>query len=602
MKIRKISTGLCFLIFFLAVNPNVSAQKVKYKDLILLLSAKQYDKAEPFLKRYLKENDDNPNAFLYMGIVLQDKLSRIDPLLHTETLVGTIDSSVFFFDKAYKTITEKELRKNDEYYEAYMRRDLRTGKFVIKLSDVQLDIENRMNSLKTRKDKVTQLKTYFLESSQAYHRTNQLYKTLHSKYGAEREFFLRSDDEMLAALKRISVNFDSAITAFEKYKSISKELGKTGYNHVIDLQEIKDLKRDGSTPQDFMKDDLKLWDYKKWSTQATQIIEREIMPLRDNLLAFDIALNKLSEKLKTDSTSVKPDLAALASKLPENQLKKYDPSPMPFEVFAMKMAELEYHSDLIANKPLRDSLNVRLRLASIKSEIADLKKLDSVTASLMKRDFSQEEKDYHHFISKAYGTTSVLQSLINSTNEYAKKERLKKETAWERISQSLKWLVAGTDSIPLYSESNRELKYKPLIIEDERFTAGLFYQDTTAVGYFYDITPARIPKIKTTYKVDQMSFKKKSLSLFKGLATSDAVGNSFIVLLYSSEKANDRFPATLAKIYRTEGLAWSVDVSFELLPAEIKLNNENGEISVRMSGSDGASKIVNFDKSGAVLK
>lgn len=599
---RKIGSGLCFLIFFLAVIIHANAQKVKYKDLILLLSAKQYDKAEPFLKRYLKENDDNPNAFLYMGIVFQDKLSKIDPLLHTETLEGTIDSSLLYFDKSYKTITEKELRKNDEYYEAYMRRDLRTGKFVIKLSDVQLDIENRMNSLKTRKEKVRLLKTYFVESSQAYGRTNQLYKTLHSKYGAEREFFLRSDDEMLAVLKRISVNFDSAITAFEKYKSLSKELGKTGYNHVVDLQEIKDLKRDGSTTQDFMMEDLKLWDYKKWSAQATQVIEKEIAPLRDNLIEFDIALNKLAERLRTDSSSVKPGLAALASKLPEAQLKKYDPSPMPFDVFAMKMAELEYHSDLVSNKPLRDSLNVRLRLVGIKSEIADLKKLDSVSASLMKRDFSQEEKDYHHFISKAFGTTSVLQSLISSTNEYAKKERIKKETEWERISQSLKWLVAGTDSIPLYSETNRELKYKPLIIEEDRFTAGLFYKDTTAIGYFYDITPSRIPKIKTNFKVDQASFKKKNLSLFKGLATSDAGGNSFIVLIYSSEKANDRFPATLAKVYRTEGLAWSVDVSFELLPAEIKLSNENGEISVRTSAADGASKIVSFDKNGAVLK
>jgi hypothetical protein len=537
-----------------------------------------------------------------MGIVFQDKLAKIDPLTHTESLVATMDSAVLFLDKSYKTINDRELRKNDEYYEAYMRRDLRTGKFVIKLSDVQLDIETRINSLKTRKEKVKLLKGYFVESTQAYTRTNGRYKTLHSKYGAEREFFLRSDDEMLVALKRIAVNFDSAITAFENYKSVSKELGKTGYNHVIDLQEIKDIKRDGSTLPDFMKDDLKLWDYKKWSAQATQIIEKEITPLRESLISFDIELNKLREKLKTDSVSVLRGLTALSAKIPEAQLKKYDPSPMPLAVFAMKMAELEYHSDVIANKPLRDSLNVRLRLSGIRSEIADLKKLDSVSADLMKRDYAQEEKDYHHFITKTFGTTAVLQSMISSTNEYAKKEKLKRETEWERISQSLKWLVVGTDSIPLYNESNRELKYKPLIVEDEKFTAGLFYQDTLATGYFYDITASRIPKIKSTFRVDQASFKKKNFSLFKALATSDAASNSFIVLLYSTDKVNDRFPATMAKIYRTEGLAWSVDIGFELLPSEVKLNNENGEINIRITGSDGASKIISFDKSGTALK
>src|SRR5262249_7392094 len=139
------------------------AQKVKYKDLIVLLTSKQYEKAEPFLKRYLKENDDNPNAYLFMGIIFQEKALREDPLLRTAFLCGTIDSALLNYDQAYKTITDKELRKNDEYYEPYMRRDLRTGKFVIKLSDVQLDIETRTRNLKERKEKVKLLKGHFDE-------------------------------------------------------------------------------------------------------------------------------------------------------------------------------------------------------------------------------------------------------------------------------------------------------------------------------------------------------------------------------------------------------------------------------------------------------
>ncbi len=256
-----------------------------------------------------------------MGIVFQEKASKMDPLLHTEILSANLDSSVMFYDKAYKGITEKELRKNDEYYEAYMRRDLRTGKFVIKLSDVQLDVENRIKSIKERKERVKQLKSYFEESSNQYVKANSIYKSLQATYGTEKEFFLRSDEEMSNKLKRLASVFDSATAAFDKYKVISKELGKTGYSQIIDLQEIKDLKRDGASLADFMKDDLKLWDYKRWAEQSVEIILKEINPIREHLVAYDIEVNKLRDKLKADSVSVKSDLTRLVDKLLSDQLK-----------------------------------------------------------------------------------------------------------------------------------------------------------------------------------------------------------------------------------------------------------------------------------------
>ena len=139
-------------------------QKVKYKDIFGLLNTKRYEEAEPFLKRYLKETNDNPNAFLYMGIIYQEKSAKDDVLKQTTRAIGNMDSAIFFYEKAYKSINEKELKRNDEFYQAYNRRDLRTGEFGVKLSDIQFDLEKKMEGLRERIDRVKMVKYYFVIS------------------------------------------------------------------------------------------------------------------------------------------------------------------------------------------------------------------------------------------------------------------------------------------------------------------------------------------------------------------------------------------------------------------------------------------------------
>ncbi|MBS1682957.1 MAG: hypothetical protein JST48_14690 [Bacteroidetes bacterium] len=579
------------------------AQKIKYKDLIILLSSKQYEKAEPFLKRYLKDNDDNPNAFLYMGITFQEKALKNDPLLQTGVLFTNIDSALIYYDKAYKTIDEREIRKNDEYYEAYSRRDLRTGKFVIKLSDVQLDIENRSNKLKERKDKVTQLKNYLLNASGAYTRSQKIFTDLQQKYSTENDFLLQSTEQTLSILKKINIVFDSCTEAFNAYKSISKELGKTGHDQRLQLREIKDMKKEGLSEPDFLNDDLKIWDFKSWASLAISRIETEINPLRDQLVKFDIEMNKLRAKLQKDSVSVKQDVLKLLHEDKLKDLKKYDPNPMPIELFAMKAAELEYRSDVLVNKKFKDSADVKLQLTMIQTEVADIKKLDSVSSNLLKRNFETEEKNYGLFISKAFGKVEVLKNTISATQDFAQRERKKKEERIILLSKSLNWIVLGTDSIPLLIESAGDLKFRPLFVEPEKFTFGINYKDSTStLGYFYSITPSRIPDIKVNYPVDHQKFLKQKFSSLKGIAASDVGSSTYITLIVSSEKVDEKFPASIAKIERATGLVWSVNIAFDLIPSELSINSDNGQVIVKTTAPDGASKIVTLDKKGKLIQ
>jgi len=591
------------LVLFLALGISIHSfsQKVKYKDLFGLLSARQYDQAEPFLKRYLKENDDNPNAYLYMGMIFQEKASKKDVLKQTDLLLQDTDSATYFYGLAMKGITEKELKRNDEYYQMYNRRDLRTGEFGVKMSDVQFDLEKKLLALKERRERVTKLNGSLTQSKSLYLKSVERFKVMVSRYPSEREFFLRSNEEQGKELYRIMDAFDSCITAFNNYKTVSQALGKTGYNQTTNLQEIRVYEKDGTTVPDFMADDLRLWDYKRWVESSTEAMSKEISPLRENMISYDVEINKLREKLKKDSVSIQAELIQLTSKLKFTELKKYDPQPMPLLVFGMKLAELEYGSQLIHNRSVKDSVDVRLKLSNAKKEMAALRKLDSLATLLTARNLDKEAEVYENYVTASYGTPAVLKSLISTTREFAERESLRKQKELLKRIEAFKWLVTGADSIPIVTPVVRETRFKPIVLVEENYTAGLSYVDSLATGYFYRITPSRLPDIKATFPVDKAGFKKRNLPVIKGLSATDGKGLIYFVCFYSESKIKEKFPVTIAKVAKT-GLVWSMTYQMDLLPSELIYNTDAGDLSVKVATGTGEIKLLTIDKAGKLLK
>ena len=590
-------TKLIFLLF-LFVFSAAHGQKVKYKDIFGLLSTKQYESAEPFLKSYLKETTDNPNAFLYMGIIYQEKSAKDDVLKHTKRTIGEMDSAIIYYDKAYKSITEKEIKRNSEYYQAYNRRDLRTGEFGVRLTDIQFDLEKRMEGLRERIDRIKMVKFYFVLADSMYKKSNAQYMSMHAAYPGEREFYLRADENLIKSLTVLSTRFDSCLKAFDNYKSSTSTIGKTGYNQTLALSEIVDYQNDGLSPADFYQDNLKIWDYKKFSDKARQAMEKEILPMREHLVTYDIEINKLREKLTNDSISVKSDLHTLIDKLIMEQLKKYDKEPLPMEIFTLKIADLEYRSTLIENNGKHDSTNVHAGLKMLNRELTYLNKLDSMASKLLAEDLDTRALDYDYFVKNTYSTVAVLKSYIKGLKDFAEREKKTKDAELAKRTETLRWLLNGSDSIPLFVEHSRS-KFKPLAVIDEKYTTGLTYADSlNPTGYFYTINPSRIPDVKVLFPVEKPSFKEARLVSSKALTFSDAAGQIYFVLVYTDKSKEDKYAATLAKIYRSDGLAWAVNYELAFIPREISFKADSGELTIVGDGNQQNT----MDKNGKVVK
>jgi hypothetical protein len=585
------------LLFCFLLSP-AYGQKIKYKEIWGLLSTKQYESAEPFLKRYLKDNTDNPNAYLYMGIIFQEKSAKDDVLKQTTRMVANMDSAIFFYDKAYKAITEKNVKHNDEYYAMYNRRDLRTGEFGVKLSDIQFDLEKKMEGLRERIDRVKMVKYYFSLADTLYKRTNELYKSIQVQYPGVNELYLRSTENTLTSLTGLSLRYDSMMKAFDNYKASSSNLGKTGYNQTLNSNDIENFKRDGLSPANFYENDVMIWNYKKFAESSKEIIAKEIIPMREHLVTYDIEINKLREKVSRDSLSVNSDLTKLIDKLLTQQLEKFDKTPLPISIFNLKIADLQYRSTALENKVFKDSTNVNLKLNLANKESHYLNRLDSIAGKLQGTDIDSKILNYEDFITNTYSNTIVLKSYIKALKEYAERERRRLDEELSLTLESLRWLVNAPDSIPLFLESSRSA-FKPLVIVSEKFTAGLHYNDSVSMdGYFYSITPSRVSDIKITFPVDKPAFKISKLKDTKCITFSDAKGQIFFVMIYSTKASKEnKYAATLAKVYRSDGLAWSNNYMLNFIPTEITFKQETGELTIKDTTQQNV-----VDKNGKLIR
>ncbi len=588
-----------FLLLIVAVFQGVAfGQKVKYKDLLVLLNAKQYEQAKPFLKKYLTEEDDNPSAYLFMGIIYQEEALKDDVLKQSDLLVTHVDSAVFFYNKCLPKLTDKEIKKNDENYMMYTRRDLRTGEFGIKLSDIQLDIETRTKSLYERRDRVTALKKYYQEMEGQYNRAISQYKNIQSRYNSKNELFLQSDDNLILELEKLASTFDSSQVSFKNYKSTLQALGKTGYNPVLDLVEIKDLKKEGSAPADFMVDDLKLWNYGDWAKNSSAIIRDEVYVVRKEIITFDSEINKLRDKIKRDSIVV--PTTELKNHPVLEALQKWDTNPMPASLFRMKIAELAYSSELVEEASLKGESNISKRINLIKDQQILLSSLDSLATVMVNRDWEKDAVNYKDFITSAYGTVGVVKNLSKATLDFVKREAVTKKKELDENMSLLKWVISDADSIPLFKDVPEESKFKPLVIADTH-TAGVKQSDLLLMGYFYTVTPSRTADLKVSFPVDSISISKRDLPLIKGLSLS-VTDQLYYVLFYSESKIDGKTPITLAKISRVAGLEWSSVFQTELAPVELKFAASSGELSIKTSSSDGNSKMVVLDKAGGRIQ
>ncbi|HEX7015703.1 MAG TPA: hypothetical protein VF191_09345 [Cyclobacteriaceae bacterium] len=560
------------ILFLVSFAFSAFGQKVKYKDIYSLLSTKQYDAAEPFLKRYLVDEQENPNAFLFMGIIYQEKAAACHVLRETQSLVSYADSAIHCFDKTVSLLTERELKRNAEYYQAYNRRDLRTGEFGIALSDIQFDLQKRKEALLTRSAAAKMIRHHFESADSLYGVCTAAYQTLTQSHPTEADLFLRASDSTVALLDNLASKFDAAVKAIRLYQSSMTTPGVPAYRHDFKMRPIADYPTEGSDRVDFSAEEVGVWDYGAFAADVRKKITEDIRPLQEQTLKHLTLLFEMA----TDPTShANMDVSAPGA----DRFRRYDGSdPFP-PALARLLAAATIFRDR-QRQPAADSINAQLMLQDARDDVRALELLDSAVHMLRERDLTKAVHQYAFFLPPELREGKAVEALMDSISTAADAQRQHIHDSLVASELAAHRLRVGEEFIPL-SNTDTLNACRPLLTIDERYTVGVKAIDSVSVaGYFYSITPSRIPDVAATFELDTAAFGTLHWPSVKALST-DANDLVYYVLIYADKGDWETYPARVAKIYRVDGLSWTTDLQLGFAPELLEYQPDTGTLVVR---------------------
>jgi len=492
---------------------STEAQRIRYKNLFPILQSKDYKTAEPQLLKFLEENDDEANAYFYLGEIIISKLDTIEIFPSTQKFDSMANRAIEAYKKSISLVDDREVRKNDEYYAAYNRRDLRTGKFGIKKSDIHLDYENKIKEVNERKELIDELHELKKQSIQAYEKFTKIVEEFYGKYPDELAFVLRANSDDIEASKSVITDFEEFIDTYQKFINKLKSLNHPAYNPqikiigIVNWQGLKPLKTDFS---DFS---ITIQDYAEYLNKQIDKVDSDVKPLKELLYKTNENFNEAIAKNRKVKDSSNIQEMSIPKEL-KKSLDKFDKSDVILNLLNYKKQKSQ--TGLLTNAELypvlSDSSNVyqRANLVQEHQEMlsAQLELIEAVEENISERII----KDFQLFLEgfkpsiKAYLDTekTIIEQKLDSVTQKS-----------DIMARQIQYFSHNSDSIyltPLIAANKKSSKYVMNTIELDSMlvVGGLYDQRPFAASAGFDM------KIKSFEFLQDSAYAITNIMLING--------------------------------------------------------------------------------------
>lgn len=554
------------------------AQKLKYKDIFPLLEAKQYDQAEAQLAIFFADpkNATEANAWYQYGQIMENKSQLRDLFTDTTGFISAADSAILFYKRAIANIDEKELKRNDQYYQSFYRRDLRTGEFGIKLSDVQLDIEKKIEGLET---KIRQIRLLFqtlvlLESKE---KSNiETFNQLASKYTSFNDFLMQAGIDQIKMLGQLNNEVEEFKKTVQEAIDLAQALGSKEKYTQIKYNRIRGGLEVIEPSLSIASGKLETWDLERFVGDSKMEINSDVAYLKSELIALDKSLAEaktliMEGQKKVFAVSIPEQIEVLSN--------RYHKKSVPLDMANARIKEniVLTLSNPIITKSLADSTQIFKNLSLADSILFELSSMKNYLLGLDQRVLS-EVNYYKEFYYERYRGENNMITAIKEKQTWVENQL----QVWQdhRRFWDLKanWGISGSDTISLrpvsleYSGKYQTIKSWKLP-ENQVLLAGR--KQDTQQGFIAMFGEDRKLKHEITFDV---KFLKEDFKLSYLADTVSTSNTGTLLYLYSDETADENFHIVN---YQYGGkITWVRELNFALAPVSTTFEQQFGRITI----------------------
>lgn len=496
--------GILLSLLFIS---SIEAQRIRYKNLFPILQSKDYKAAEPQLLQFLEDNDDEANAYFYLGEIIVSKLDTVRIFPSTSKFDSLANLAIDAYKKSISLVDDREVRRNDDYYAAYNRRDLRTGKFGIKISDIHLDYENKIKEITEKKELIAEIYALKEKLFKEYEQFSKIVNVFYEAYPDESAFILRANSKDNEDLKKIIDQYNEFIIDYNEFSTKLKSLKHPLYKPQLAIIEIESW--DGLKPiqSDLNSFSITIQDYENYLKSLSDKIEAEVKPLKDLLFKTDAALDEGIAKNKDVKDSADVQKMDIPNEL-KSGLSKLDKSEVILNLLKYKIQKSK--TDLLTNENLypvlTDSSNIYQRaniVEKYKEELsAQLELIRVVDETINDRTVT----DFQLFFD---GFEPSIEGYINTEKTILEQKLNNVTQRSETMARQIQFFTNENDSIyltPLIAATKESKKYviKTIELDSMLLVGGLIVDDPFVASAGFDMKIKSFKLLDSAFTVNNM--------------------------------------------------------------------------------------------------